>query len=523
MSARQDYKNEPKRLFSTGKFPVAGGWVIKAQASVSLPLADVHAFYRHGWQSWSFSGWLSPHSAFLFPPTDRFAVVLNEDVRYAARLPQASAHVGAASDADGKVLLLGALDLGGRVFLEQGYLRGEYEDGSGDWFLAEGDAASVFDAYARALAERYGTRQGPAPRVWCSWYSLYYFIHEALLLQVLRALGDLPFDVFQIDDGWQQAVGDWYPNREFSHGMDEMAGDIRATGRIAGLWLAPFLVHERSALFRAHPDWLLRDETGQPVLAAMNWGGKVYALDVTRPAVQDWLLALMSRVRRWGYEYLKLDFLYAAALPAKRYADMSREKAYRLGLEVLRQGMGDAFFLACGAPIIPSLGLCDAIRIGPDVAAYWVNPPYQNVSGWSAPGLKNAVRTSVHRLWLRPLVHLDPDVVYFRHRASRLTEEQKSLQRDLAWICGYRATSDLPWWLTSDEREALRYFWEYQPEIHRLDSYRFTLDGREVNFQSVLDLYPRPHYPRFLAKPLGFIQDALHLGVPAILASRRYR
>ncbi|MFO3796796.1 MAG: hypothetical protein ACK8QZ_05865, partial [Anaerolineales bacterium] len=197
--------------------------------------------------------------------------------------------------------------------------------------------------------------------------------------------------------------------------------------------------------------------------------------------------------------------------------------AYRLGLEVLRQGMGDAFFLACGAPIVPSLGLCDAIRIGPDVASYWLNRPYQDISGWSAPGLKNAIYTSVHRLWLRALVHLDPDVVYFRHRASHLTEDQKSLQRDLAWICGYRATSDLPWWLASDEREALRHFWEYQPQIHRLDSYRFALDGREVNFQPVLELHPRPHYPRFLAKRLGFIQDALYLGIPAILAWRYYR
>ncbi|MFO3797207.1 MAG: alpha-galactosidase, partial [Anaerolineales bacterium] len=130
-------------------------------------------------------------------------------MRYAACLSQASAHVGAAGNADGKVLLLGALDLGGRVFLEQEHLRGEYEDGSGDWFLAEGEAASVFDAYARILAERYGTRQRPAPRVWCSWYSLYYFIHETLLLKVLKSLDDFPFDVFQIDDGWQQTVGDW--------------------------------------------------------------------------------------------------------------------------------------------------------------------------------------------------------------------------------------------------------------------------------------------------------------------------
>jgi alpha-galactosidase len=522
LAKRNSYKFNTEFLQGLPVDEVAGGWRVKSQPSIRVPFRG-RRFYRHGWQSWSFSGWLSAGHTFPTPPSHPMAIRMNEDLPYASRLDRVSAGVAMLEDEHGNALLLGAADPDGRVFYEENALRGACEEGSGDWFIATGAADSLLEAYARFLQTRYGApRHAEAPRVWCSWYSLYYFITQPVLLQVLEAFSDLPFDVFQIDDGWQQAVGDWQPNQKFPAGMDGLAHRIHATGRMAGLWLAPFLVHERSRLFREHPEWLLRDPEGQPLLAARNWGGRVYALDVTQTAVQDWLVALMRQVRRWGYEYVKLDFLYAAALPAQRQREMPREQAYRLGLEILRYGLGDAFLLACGAPILPSLGLCDAIRISPDVASYWQNLPYQRVSGNSAPGLQNALYTSLHRLWLRPLVHLDPDVAYFRRRFLHLSERQQNLQRDLAWICGYRATSDLPWWLTPAEREALRAFWTYQPQVQRDGAYRFLLEDRPVDFTPVLQTPPRLPLPSSLASHLGFLQDALWLGGPALLAVRHH-
>ncbi len=515
-----DYKFNTEFLRGLPFDKVTGGWCVKSQTSIRIPLTG-RRFYRHGWQSWSFSGWLSAETIFPILPSHPVSIRMNEDLPYASQLARVSAGLAILEDERGNALLIGATDPGGRVFLEENALRGVYEEGeTGDWFVAVGPADSLLESYATFLQTRYGVRHAEAPRVWCSWYSLYYFITQSVLLQVLDALSDLPFDVFQIDDGWQQIVGDWQPNRKFPDGMAGMARRIHAAKRIAGLWLAPFLVHERSRLFREHSDWLLRDQSGDLVLAAKNWGGNVYALDVTQAAVQDWLTDLMRQVRRWGYEYVKLDFLYAAALPGRRHHDMSREQAYRLGLEVLRHALGDAFLLACGAPILPSLGLCDAIRISPDVAAYWRNLPYQRISGNSAPGLQNALYTSLHRLWLQPLVHLDPDVVYFRRRFLHLSEGQKHLQRDLAWICGYRATSDLPWWLTPAEREALRAFWEYQPQVQKQSAYRFLLDDRLVDFTPVLQVPPRLPLPTSLASRLGFLQDALWLGWPAIFATQ---
>jgi len=221
-------------------------------------------------------------------------------------------------------------------------LTGWYEAGNGEWFVGCGEETDLFEQYAGLLKPRFRSgRAQKSLRVWCSWYSLYTDINETRLHKILHELGDLPFDVFQVDDGWQMAIGDWEPNAKFPAGMDGMAGQIRATGRKAGLWLAPLLVVPSSSLYRQHPDWLLRDGNGRPVSAGFNWGERLYALDTTHPGVLDWLAALMQKVRGWGYDYAKLDFLYAGALPGKRHLDeMPREAAYRNGLKVLRKRWG---------------------------------------------------------------------------------------------------------------------------------------------------------------------------------------
>lgn len=54
--------------------------------------------------------------------------------------------------------------------------------------------------------------------MWCSWYSFYTRIGEDLLLRVLDEVAAFSFEVFQIDDGWQRALGDWEPNDRFPGG-----------------------------------------------------------------------------------------------------------------------------------------------------------------------------------------------------------------------------------------------------------------------------------------------------------------
>lgn len=450
-------------------------------------------YYRHGWQSWSLTAWTD-----LTPlPTQKPTIFhpLQTDAVYADEKNPHGSWLGAVEFEDGNILLLGALATDTHVSLVESKLTGRSEAGEVEWFAAYGQEKVVFDEYVAQLGIRFGrTDKNHVPRVWCSWYSLYTAIDEKILNTSFDLLGNLPFDVLQVDDGWQKDIGDWEANEKFPSGMQALAEKIKSTGRRAGLWLAPLLVAKSSQLYREHKDWLLRDEKGRLVSAGFNWGQDLFALDTTHPDVISWLVALMKLVRRWGFDYYKLDFLYAGALQGKRYKDMPREAAYRECLRYMREAMGaGSFFLTCGTPILPALGMCDAIRIGPDVSHEWEN--YRNESllyNFATPGTKNAIRTVVHRLWLKPLVHIDPDVEYFESKENSLADEHKQQLQDLALICDFKATSDLPQWMTPDERENVRAFLTAETDVTQLSRYVYKLDDRIVDFSSAVALPPQP-------------------------------
>ncbi len=453
-------------------------------------------YYRHGWQSWSLATWTDVAPFPILKPA--IFHPLQADVAHALKLHPNGAWIGAVEFEDGKVLLLGALATDAHVSLVENQLTAQSESGDIEWFIAVGEEGIVFQNYAEALGNRFGKlKKEVAPRVWCSWYSLYTVIDEDILFKTFDALADLPFDVLQVDDGWQLSIGDWDVNAKFPSGMRALAEKIKSTGRRAGLWLAPLIAVKSSRLFREHKDWFLHNEHGRLVSAGFNWGEQLYALDTTHPDVISWLVALMKQVRIWGFDYLKLDFLYAGALQGKRHVDMPREAAYRESLKVMREAMGmDAFFLTCGTPIIPALGVCDAIRIGPDVSHDWEKYRDANLLyNPSTPGTRNAIRTVVHRLWLKPLIHIDPDVAYFESRENSLTAEQKKLLQDLALVCEFKATSDLPQWMTKDELDYLGAFLEANPQVSQAARYHFHLDDRMVDFTDAAAL---PAIPRGL-------------------------
>jgi alpha-galactosidase len=517
--------------------PTFGGSQIIAAPCLRLNLPQPpNRFFRHGWQSWALATWLDPGEPCLPIRATEFRHK-DEDPAYSLHRNHISAWVGAVELGEDDILLLGALDLGGRVELDGPILRGFYESVGRDacpehrrrdipphrWFLARGCEDEVFSKYVELLEKEFGRGKfEKAPRVWCSWYSLYRWINERMILKALKDFGDMPFDVFQVDDGWQHAHGDWEANRKFPSGMKALAEKISASGRTPGLWLAPFMVSPNSQLAKAHPDWLLRDEKGNPIHTGITWDGNPYGLDSSHPGVLEWLDALIRKVRRWGYGYLKLDFLYIGALSGKRYKDIPREVAYRNAMQVIREAAGEAYILACGAPIVPSLGLCDGLRVGPDVAPYWLNKP---LSVWlnnpNDTSAQNAIRTSLHRLWLDPIVNVDPDVVFFRSKYNALQPHEKQFLQDLGTIAGFKATSDLPQWLSGPQKELLRGFLESAPLVEKKSRYEYQIDGRASDFHRVVPMQiSDQNVPLWLAKNLGLLRIVTYQALPAIWESR---
>src|SRR6185312_9840557 len=126
----------------------------------------------------------------------------------------------------------------------------------------------------------------------------------------LAAMDDLGLDVdvVQIDDGYQAEIGDWLTESGRFASLESAVARIRGTGRRAGLWLAPFLVSPRSAVYAEHPGWLVGGAR-----AGFNWEAEQTVLDVTHPGAEEYLRTAFGTLRRMGIDYFKLDFLYAGA------------------------------------------------------------------------------------------------------------------------------------------------------------------------------------------------------------------
>jgi len=455
-----------------------------AEPVVNLP--DMTRFYRHGWHSWSPTGWVPPDEV-VRPIPDRGRRLGHDDPVFALERRVSGSGFGVGRGDDGHAVLLGSLDPGARVLPENGTLVGQSEVSDPHWVAIEGSVQDVFAVYASELVHHLGSRPRRHQRVWCSWYSYYEDVTAASIEAEVDAAGDLGFDVIQIDDGWQAGIGDWIPAGDFVGRMPELAERIGASGRRAGLWLAPFIARSDSELATTRAELLLRDDDGNPVTAGINWGGPYFALDTTSKETQEYIASVIAEVRQWGFDYLKLDFLYAAAFPGRQAHPMAREAAYRNGLNIVREAAGDdCYLLACGAPIIASVGIADGIRIGPDVAEFWHDPQLTALADFSGRGARNAIATSSQRLWLRDVLDCDPDVVYIDESEHRLEPSTVEALVALAQITGFTGASDRLGRLSVAERRRLSSLLETEPNVVQRDWGVWSVDDSTFDFPEMV-------------------------------------
>lgn len=407
-----------------------------------LPVDPDHgSVYEHGWQSWS------PSS--VLPATGSGYRAVRPDVQTMCYRP---GRPGPAGGFQGEGVL--AVDPGNgepvRVYaardgqVEVPSLRAELIDGrvvvSADdpdgveELAVAGPLQAGLVAWADGFAARAGV--GPlrsAPTAWCSWYHYFTGVTEADVLENLDAIGasELPVDVVQIDDGWQAEIGDWLTLSGRFVSLADLVGRVRDAGRRAGLWIAPFLAGARSRLASDHQDWLVAGAD-----AGHNWDQDLFALDLTHPGAAAYLRRVLETLSGLGFDYFKLDFLYAGALEGPRRRDLPATAAYREGLALIREVVGPrAYLLGCGAPILPTVGLVDAMRVSADVA-----PGFEPEAGdMSRPSQRAATLTVVGRAWQHGRFWVnDPDCLIVRPAVERREEWARTVER----YGGLRASSD---------------------------------------------------------------------------------
>ena len=306
-----------------------------------------------------------------------------------------------------------------------------------DIFFGSGEENAVFDRWFELM----GIKPPAAKPVfgYTSWYRHYQNINEQRIADDLDGLKSAPIkaDIFQIDDGYQCAVGDWLKvdTGKFPDSMGAIAEKITSEGLTPGIWLAPFVCEEKSDIFRNNKEWLLLDENGMPVKGGSNWSG-FYALDIYNPEVRNYLKNVFHViVDEWGFKLLKLDFLYAACMIPRK--DKTRGMIMHEAMEFLRELAGNARILACGVPLASAFGIADYCRIGPDVSLDWNDKIYMQNLHRERPSTKNTVLCSVFRRHLNGRAFInDPDVFLLRDTETTMTHPQKRCLAEINALSG---------------------------------------------------------------------------------------
>ena len=295
-----------------------------------------------------------------------------------------------------------------------------------DFCVLSGKEDEVFDEYFKLMNIKKPTAK--ALRGYTSWYNHYQNISESSIENDLRGIEklDRDIDVFQIDDGYETYVGDWLAvnSNKFPNGLSPVVDKIHDKGYKAGLWLAPFSGEKKSKLFREHPDWFIKDETGDPYICGCNWSG-FYGLDIYKVEVRQYLKQVFDTVfNDWGFDLVKLDFLYSAC--ALNRKDKPRGQIMADGMKLLRQLCADKLILGCGVPLASAFGRVDYCRIGCDVSLKYDDAFYMKHMHLERNSTKHTMVDTIFRRQLDGRAFLnDPDVFVLRDENVSLSLEEK--------------------------------------------------------------------------------------------------
>ena len=191
-----------------------------------------------------------------------------------------------------------------------------------------------------------------------SWEALYFDHDLEALLDLVDAAAALGAERFVLDDGWfgrrradHQGLGDWTVSAEvYPDGLHPVVERVSRHGMRFGLWFEPEMVNPDSALYEAHPEWVLRLDGVETPLARHQ-----LALDIAREDVQDHLVErVVALVREYDIDYVKWDMnrdlvlpgdgerARAAAQPAALYRMLGRIREACPGLEIESCSSGGA-------------------------------------------------------------------------------------------------------------------------------------------------------------------------------------
>lgn len=328
-----------------------------------------------------------------------------------------------------------------------------------------GLAASLRRCAERIAAAMGARHRQPPAFFWSSWYHAYETMDQATLEETLsgvRAEG-VPFQYVELDAGYTPHLGDWLtPNHRWPGGLRKAAETILDAGFQAGVWVAPFIVGDRSALYREHPDWVLHDLDGKPHVQLRSytepkiWGNPdcdYFVLDASHPDALRYTEGVFKTLKGWGFTLFKTDFMLwnmHDSSTVRRYdPTLTSVEVLRGTLAAIRSAIGeDSYLLGCIAPFMPFIGCADGMRLAGDCGAQWAEA-YGPVNMLRELPCDNYFN---HVFWQN-----DPDAMLLRDFATKLTDDEaRGLALLQALSGGAVSTSDPVHRMSGDRKRLLR-------------------------------------------------------------------
>jgi hypothetical protein len=91
------------------------------------------------------------------------------------------------------------------------------------------------------------------------------------IFEEIEYAAELGVDIFVLDDGWENAQGEWFAHKErLPEGLAPIKKRLDKHGMKMGLWFSPMGIDSTTQRYKAHPEWVIKDSNGNPIQA--QWG-----------------------------------------------------------------------------------------------------------------------------------------------------------------------------------------------------------------------------------------------------------
>lgn len=168
--------------------------------------------------------------------------------------------------------------------------------------------STAFHRHIRARAEH---PKRPRPLTLNMWEAIYFDQSFEKIKELVDVAAEIGIERVVLDDGWfgsrrddKSGLGDWVISPDvWPQGLTAMIEYINAQGIEFGLWFEGEMINPDSDLYRAHPEWVLREADRTPAL----WRNQL-VLDLAHPGAFDHVLEQTSSIlSSHSIAYIKWD------------------------------------------------------------------------------------------------------------------------------------------------------------------------------------------------------------------------